>query len=190
MNDAPIAPRAQAPARSHRLRDGTVVVTRPIEPTDADALQWFHDHLSDESIRRRFFNLHRRLSPTEVHRFTEVDHREREAYVAEVEGELIGVGRYDGRADSSRAEVAFVVADAWQGHGVGTVLLQRLAEHASSVGIDVFTAEVLADNRAMIDVFEHACAATSSTIEGGVVCLTMPIAGIHDVTAEISGFTS
>jgi RimJ/RimL family protein N-acetyltransferase len=162
----------------HRLPDGTEIVSRPIEPPDADALVVFHDQLSDESIRRRFFNLHRHLSPTELHRFTEVDHRQREAYVAEAGGCLIGVGRYDGAVASDCAEVAFVIADAWQGHGVGTVLLRRLADHAAGSGITTFTAEVLPDNRPMIDVFVHACEGAMSRLEGGVVHLEMPVAAI------------
>jgi GNAT superfamily N-acetyltransferase len=169
------------PARRvlHRLRDGTEAMTRPITPGDAGDLRCFVAAMSDESNRRRFFTLHRRLSDAEVHRFTHVDHRDREAYVAMVMDEVVAIASYERESERSRAEVAFAVADPWHGLGLGTLLLQRLAAHARSEGVTVFTADVLTDNRPMIDVFEHAATATCSMDVGGVLHLEMPVASIH-----------
>ena len=52
-----------------------------------------------------------------------------------------------------RAEVAFAVADALQGHGIGTRLLEHLAASRAAQGIETFDAYVLGDNRRMLDVF-------------------------------------
>ena len=93
---------------------------RPIEPTDAAALVRFHAHLSDRTIQLRYFNLHPNLAPDEVAHLTCVDGFNRVAYVVEHDGEIIAVGRYDRLEDPCRAEVAFVVADEFQHHGLGT----------------------------------------------------------------------
>lgn len=133
--------------------DGTVVHVRPIRPGDASRLVDFHDHLSPTTVWRRFFTAHPHLSPREVERFTHLDYRRRLALIAEVDGELIGVGRFDRLEPGEVAEVAFVVADRWQHHGVATVLLRRLVAAARARGIHGFVAETMSDNRDMLAVF-------------------------------------
>ena len=72
--------------------------------------------------------------------------------------------------------MAFVVADAYQHHGLATMLLHRLANAARSVGITRFIAEVLAENRSMLSVFHDAGFPIESKTEWGTVKLTMTIA--------------
>ena len=151
------------------LRDGTVIEVRPIEPADGGALVAFHEQLSRESARLRFFNMHPHLSEREVERFTNVDHHERQAFVAVRGAEIIAVGRYDRAGDADEAEVAFVVADAWQGRGIATVLLDRLAAQARTEGLVRFTAETLCENRAMRAVFNKWGNVLRNSIEAGVV---------------------
>ena len=77
------APRAEPPAiHDALLSDGTLVQVRPIEPADAERLVRFHESLSPETTRLRFFSYHPHLSAAEVARFTTVDHHDREAMVA------------------------------------------------------------------------------------------------------------
>jgi RimJ/RimL family protein N-acetyltransferase len=71
--------------------------------------------------------------------------------------------------------VAFVVADAYQHHGLATMVLHRLSDKARSIGITRFTAEVLAENRAMLSVFHNAGFPIESNIEWGTVTLRMLI---------------
>jgi RimJ/RimL family protein N-acetyltransferase len=149
------------------LLDGTRVGIRPIEPSDAADLVVFHDSLSRESTRMRFFTLHPHLSEREVERFTTVDHHDRQALLAVAEGRIVGVGRYD-RCGPDEAEVAFVVADAWHGRGVATILLDRLAHQAREEGISRFVADTLADNQAMRDVFSHWGRVVRTSMEAGV----------------------
>src|SRR5262249_43946832 len=73
------------------------------------------------------------------------------------------------------AEVAFVVADEYQHHGIGSLLLDELARAALQRGIDTFRADTLAENRAMLDVFHHAGFPVVSSIEYGTVRLRFPI---------------
>jgi RimJ/RimL family protein N-acetyltransferase len=148
---------------------------RPIAPSDADALVRFHKQLSDQTIRLRYFNLHRNLAPDEVAHLTTVDGFNRVAYVVEHKNEIVGVGRYDRCDKLCRAEVAFVVADEFQHHGLGPMLLDRLVKTAKLVGIGEFCASVLAENTAMLAVFH--CAGFPFTEEhvSDVVELTMEI---------------
>ena len=85
-----------------------------------------------------------------------VDGLNRVAYVVEHEGEIVGVGRYDRTNKPCRAEVAFVVADEFQHHGLGTMLFERLVETAKQPGIGEFCASVLAENATMLAVFHGA----------------------------------
>ncbi len=128
---------------------------RAIEPTDAPALIKAHDHLSDETRRRRFFRPHPVLTPSEAEFFSTVDHVDREALVA-VEGKyIVGVARYD-RVGDDAAEVAVVVGDPWQGQGIGARLMDRLAKRACANGITHFVADTMGDNHAAKALIRHA----------------------------------
>jgi acetyl coenzyme A synthetase (ADP forming)-like protein len=158
------------------LRDGSTVGLRPILPTDGEGLQSMLANMSVDSVYQRFFRVKRTLEPEELHHFTHLDYRNRMAFVAIDDGELIGVGRYD-RKDSAKpeAEVAFAVIDAHQGRGIGTQLLQHLAEYARRHGITSFRAFVLADNHAMIRVFRDARFRMHRDLdEGGVYTVEFP----------------
>ncbi|PWJ49277.1 Acyl-CoA synthetase (NDP forming) [Quadrisphaera granulorum] len=157
------------------LRDGGAAHIRPIQPHDADALQAFHVAQSPRSTYLRFFAPMPRLSPRDLTRFTTVDHHDRVALVVLVGDAIIGVGRYD-RVEEGVAEVAFNVSDAHQGRGVGSVLLEHLVVAAREQGITRFVAEVLPENRKMLDVFTEAGFATTRAVEDGVVMLTVDIA--------------
>ena len=120
------------------LRDGSVAHLRPITPADAEAVRRFHAGQSDESIYMRFFAPLRQLRDRDVTRFTNVDYVDRAALVATVRGQIIGIGRYD-RITPTSAEVAFNIADSFQGKGIGSVLLEHLAVIAWEAGIEEFT---------------------------------------------------
>jgi GNAT superfamily N-acetyltransferase len=148
---------------------------RPIASTDAAALVRFHAHLSRRSIQLRYFYPHRELQPAEIAHLTCVDGFNRVAYVVEHHGEIVAVGRYDRLEDRCSAEVAFVVADEFQHHGLGTTLLQRLVETATRAGIGDFKASVLAENSTMLAVFHGAGFPVAQTRVADVVELTMEI---------------
>lgn len=150
------------------LRDGTVASLRPIRPADVDGIHRFHAAQSDESIYLRFFAPLRRLSDADVHRFTHVDYVDRVALVVTMREEIIGIGRFD-RLDAGTAEVAFNISDHYQGKGIGSVLLEHLAAIARDLGIARFTAEVLPQNRRMLDVFSDAGYEVARRVEDGVV---------------------
>ena len=162
------SPTTPAPATTATLRDGTVVDIVAMRPSDAARLVRFHHTLSRATTYMRFFSFHPELSTDELYRFTHVDHRDREAVVAVAEGEIVGVARFDRVDDSTDAEVAFVVADSWQGRGLGTRLFEHLTRRARDVGIDRFVADTLAHNRPMLAVFHHAGLPVTDHLEAGV----------------------
>jgi GNAT superfamily N-acetyltransferase len=156
------------------LRDGQSVFIRPIRPSDADALVEFHEHLSDATKRLRFFRLHPHLTEREVTRFTNVNHHSREALVALYLGRVIGVGRFDAMGPDI-GEVAFVVADEWQSHGLGSRLLARLGAWAHDSGFTRFEADVLGGNVRMLHVFARYSPERTTSFADGVVHVDMPI---------------
>ncbi len=158
-----------------QLADGRAILIRPIRPDDQQKLAEFHEHLSDQSVLRRYFYLHPRLSSAEIEHLTQVDYVGRLALVAEDAASLVAVGRYDLLPGTREAEVAFVVADQYQHHGLGSLLLQRLAAAARERDIDAFTAQTMAENRDMIDVFMNSGYPVSSTSEWGTVTVHFPI---------------
>ncbi len=148
---------------------------RPVTPGDGDALIRFHSRLSPETVRRRYFYPHPQLSSKEVTRLTCVDGVDRAAFVVEVGGEIVAVARYNRLDDPTVAEVAFVVADDFQHHGIATMLLRKLARTARSVGISQLRAEVLAENAPMLAVFHSAGFPISESREREVVELELEI---------------
>jgi acyl-CoA synthetase (NDP forming)/RimJ/RimL family protein N-acetyltransferase len=156
------------------LRDGRICHIRPIRPEDQEALAAFHESLSPETVYFRFFAPYPRLTEKDLLRFTNVDYVDRVALVAEIAGEIIGVGRYD-RIDRVEAEIAFVISDEHQGRGLGSILLEHLAVAARERAITRFEAEVLPSNRRMLATFEEAGYKPTSSMDEGVVKLHFDI---------------
>mgnify|MGYP002718293032 CR=1 FL=1 len=156
------------------LRDGATAHVRPIRPSDADGIQEMHSRQSPESIYLRFFAPLPVLPQKDLDRFVHVDHHDRVAFVMTIGEEIIGVARYD-RIDDTAAEVAFNIADAHQGRGIGSIFLEHLAAAARERGFEVFTAEVLPQNRSMLQVFAAAGYEVSREFDDGVVAVRFEI---------------
>lgn len=158
------------------LKDGGGARIRPIKPDDGDLLRAFFERLGPESRYFRFFKIKKSLSDDEVEFFTHVDYDDRMAMVVVLDGEFIGVGRYDREGDDSEiAEVAFAVADEHQGRGIGTELLELLTAYARDHGIEKFTAYVLAENRQMMRVFRNSGYELTRTMDSGVYTVDFPV---------------
>jgi RimJ/RimL family protein N-acetyltransferase len=139
------------------LSDGAILPYRPIAPIDQAALQRFHARLSDRSIHQRFFHSQPALGETQAHYFTHLNGIDRFALIAidpDLPSEIAGVVRFDREPESDRAEYAAVVADRWQGRGLGTALTRLLVDAAKARGVHWFNADVLPDNRRMLGLFE------------------------------------
>jgi acetyltransferase len=139
------------------LRDGTRVPMRPMRPEDIDYEQRFVRGLSDQSRYQRFLHQLPELPPAMLARFTQLDYDRELALVAFApdRSEFIGVGRYMPNADGETAEFALTVADKWQGHGLGRVLLEKLCDCARAAGYRTLYGHILNANRDMLGLADR-----------------------------------
>jgi acetate---CoA ligase (ADP-forming) len=136
------------------LRDGATVHVRPVRPDDGPAIHDFLQAVSRESIGFRFFGTPNIDWATAW--AVNVDYANRFGLVVEsgAPRAIVAHAVYM-RCGDDRAEVAFLVTDAWQGRGIATILLAHLAEVAEQHGISTFVAQVLPHNHRMVDVFRE-----------------------------------
>jgi acyl-CoA synthetase (NDP forming)/GNAT superfamily N-acetyltransferase len=136
------------------LRNGEAVVVRPIRPADAPALAGLRAATSPGTPHRHVLLSGPDLSPDAAAHFSEVDYDARMAFVAVVSDELVGLASYDRLGTPVPvAEASFLVADAYRGHGVTTLLFESLGEYARTKGILRFIAEVKTQNTALLELF-------------------------------------
>ena len=157
--------------RRTTLRDDTPVLIRQIRPSDRDRLSEGLRRLSPDSRYQRFHAEINELTEEQLDYLTQVDHRDHEALVAldadrpEVPG--IGVARFIREPNEREvAEAAITVADEYHGLGAGTLLLGALAARARTCRVRVFRNYVLADNQAMLDVFDNLGASREPETQG------------------------
>ncbi|RMG58722.1 MAG: GNAT family N-acetyltransferase [Gammaproteobacteria bacterium] len=136
--------------RRERLEDGSPLLIRPLRPEDARNPGRFTEQLSPESLRQRFLHPPPALTPELIAQLSILDlHREHALLaLAGTEEEPAGVARYTCR--DGAAEFAILVADRWQGHGIGRRLMEALMETARAYGCRRMYGLVLADNRRML----------------------------------------
>ena len=141
-------------AREHVLADGTRLMIRPIRPEDAASESAFVNSLSQRARYLRFMYTLKEITPEMLLRFTQIDYEREMALVA-----LVGVGgretqiavaRYAGYENRNGCEFAIVVADAWQGKGIATEMLERLIEIARDRRLELMEGLVLKENADMI----------------------------------------
>ena len=157
------------------LRNGKTLHLRPIRPEDRGPLLELFSDLSPDSMHYRFFDTRRpeaALESTPV----EIDYDSEFGVVAELAGRVEGVVHYfRSRQYPAQAEVAFTISDRLQGCGVGTRLLEHLAGIARRRGITSFVAEVLEDNRKMMDVFLDSGFTVTRKVDSGAVSVVLSL---------------
>jgi RimJ/RimL family protein N-acetyltransferase len=121
-----------------------------LESTDRSALRRFFFKLSAETLYRRFHSPIVRPEQTHPERLLDIDHYDREAVLAVVNDEIVGVARYARRPGSEAAELAVVVADDWQRQGLATRMCGVLADLAAGAGVRQFNLNMQADNPAVL----------------------------------------
>lgn len=158
MNDVPSPAAPEPPAgypaeleRTWLAADGTTVRLRPLRPDDLDReLQFIHG-LSRETLYLRLQYVSREVRREDALRLLDLDYRDRMAVAASVgqppDETLIGVSRYARIDGTDQADCAIVVADAWQGRGVGTELMRSLGRAARANGIRTLVGSSLGENQ-------------------------------------------
>jgi GNAT superfamily N-acetyltransferase len=150
-----------------RLRDGRVVRLRPLEREDRERLQRLSLRLTPRSIYRRFLGPLPQPCDRTLDRLVDVDHWDREALAAVAGDEIVGVVRYARLPGREAAELAVLVADDWQGRGLGRLLVQRLAHLAHLRCIRTFTGTMLADNVPMLQLLRSFGPGLNAQWQGG-----------------------
>ena len=161
------------------LRDGAKVHIRPIRPEDDHVLVDLFHHLSPQSIYQRFFTAMPELTPGMARYLSHVNYTNRLALVAESGGELVGVGRYERTNDADTVELSLVIVDAWQGRGLGRILLRETIKAAEANGIGRFMADVLSENRRMLRLLMEETQVTEKKSEAGVTQFLLTARGLR-----------
>jgi acetyltransferase len=133
-----------------RLRDGRTVVLRPIKPEDEPLWLEMFQNFSEESIRYRFFQILKDTPHETRVRYCNIDYDREIAIVAELTEEgrkrILGVSRVSIEPDGKTGEIAFIVADPWQGLGLGTKMVDYVLEICADMKLETIYAIMLADN--------------------------------------------
>lgn len=136
-----------------QLRDGTVVLIRPLRPADREREEEFVRALSPEARRFRFLGSFREASPELIDQLMDIDEDQRMAFVAlaHQDGHLreVGISRYSATTDRSRCECAVTVADDWRHRGLAVLLMRHLIEVAGEHGFREMFSIDAADNQPM-----------------------------------------
>jgi acetate---CoA ligase (ADP-forming) len=171
------------------LRDGRTLRLRPPRKDDAAALLEFFGGLSEQSLYRRFHGFPH-LGDALVEPLLEPDWNERGALLGTLADgdreQVVAVANYVRLRDPVLAEAAFAVADAHQRRGIGTRLLEQLAERAAYVGIESFVAEVLPGNKQMLGVFEAVGFELTRELQGGELEVRFPIAATERYETRVA----
>jgi acetyl coenzyme A synthetase (ADP forming)-like protein len=152
------------------LKDGSSLHLRPILMSDEERLLALFSRMSKQTIYLRFHHVLTYMSKEEARRFCTVDYVNTFALVGTLgeglEERIIAVGRYARQPGANRAQIAFEVEDKYQGLGIGTHLLDQLAYIARDKGMTMFEAEVLAENKDMMNVLINSGFEMKRTYQG------------------------
>jgi RimJ/RimL family protein N-acetyltransferase len=168
---------AEYSVREH-LRNDRPIAIRALRPDDRAGMLAAIGRTSMQSLQRRFFVPKKGFSEQEMAFFLNIDFESHVAIVAEVEEDghpvISGGGRYI-VVQPGQAEIAFVVVDAYQGQGIGTILMRHLAVLARNAGLKELIAEVLPENTAMLKLFKKFGFRTDAKGSPQVVHLTLQL---------------
>lgn len=162
---------------------GPSLLIRPLRPDDLERELRFIRGLSQQTLYQRVQYSASDVTAGDAERLLELDYVNSMA-IAAIAGpagadEIVGVSRYARIGDTPRAECAIVVADAWQGHGLGTELMRSLARAARSRGILALVGLSLAENRRIgAWARQFGCPATTEPNSGGMLQVTLDLSAL------------
>jgi acyl-CoA hydrolase/RimJ/RimL family protein N-acetyltransferase len=167
-------------ACSHTFKGKLAVRFRAIKPSDEEEMRRLFYRFSDTAVYYRYFSPIKTMPHRKMQEYVNVDYQRMLSVVGSIDEagteRIIAEGRYVRHHDRPLADVAFVVDETYQGRGVASYLLAMLIRFAREQGIEGFTADVLADNKAMLKVFEKAPFPIRAVLEFGIYNLTIPFA--------------
>ncbi len=164
-----------------RTRDGAELLLRPVLPGDSERTLQGHVRFSSETLYRRFMSA-RVPSPALMDYLAEVDYVDHFVWVmTDHDGNPVADARFvRDDHDPAVAEIAFTVADAYQGRGIGSFLIAALSVAARAAGVEKFSGRMLADNVAMRTIMDH-YGAFWERDDVGVVTTVVDVPEVHDL---------
>jgi len=163
---------------AHTFKEGLAVHFRAIKPSDEEEMRKLFYRFSDNAVYYRYFSPIKSMPHCKMQEYVNVDYQRTLSIVGTVSESgrerLIAEGRYVRHHDRPSADVAFVVDENYQRVGIASFLLTMLIRVAREQRIEGFTADVLADNKAMLKVFEKASFPIRAVLECGIYNLTIP----------------
>lgn len=153
----------------------STVSVRPVGEYDEDRLRGMFSRCSPDTIYRRFHAPYPRVPGWMIEKLVDVDHDLTESLVATAGDEVVGEAMYARPDGGPEAEVAVVVEDGWQSHGVGRLLLAELAATARARGIRALTGVVLGENRRMLGLVRAASAEVGYSVDHGAYVVRAPL---------------
>jgi len=156
--------------RYETLRDGTQIFFRPVKPTDEPALSEMLYSLSESSVTTRYFTSSMTFPHQAVQKLTNIDYHNDLAIVGAVPGpggeQIVAIAQYFLDPKTKSAEIAFLVQEEWQDRGMGTFLLEYLAQIARRRGVSRFRAKVLPHNKPMLTIFHNSGYKVNTEFDG------------------------
>jgi acyl-CoA synthetase (NDP forming)/GNAT superfamily N-acetyltransferase len=177
------------PPRYALLADGSAALIRSAGPADRAAVLTMHEAMSAQSAYLRFFNFSTLAAGQEASRVCREPEPGHAALLAWCGDEVVGCASYERIGDGGSAEVAFAVADRMHHKGIATLLLEYLVAQARESGVSTFTADQLAENSAMMQVFRDAGLPARRRLEDGVIEVTIPLPR-DDTDATMAAYLS
>ena len=163
------------------LKNGQGIFLKPATPDDISKVESFMNRVSRESLRMRFMASISQVSSSVINELCNGDFKSSGCLLAITgengDGKVVGLGNYITAANGHTAEVAFLIEDGFQGKGIGTLLLERLAGLAAANGFVEFEAEVLPENQQMINVFKSSGFEKHQVWDSDTVHIELPVGG-------------
>jgi acetyltransferase len=165
-----------------RVKGDKEVLVRPIRGEDEPELKTFHEELSIESIRYRFFTARRNFRHRDLALFAQIDYQQEMAFVAfNKDGEILGVVRTWTDADQLQAEFSILVADNAKGLGLGSTLMNKMIRYSTGKGTIEMKGTVLSDNTPMLKLANKLGFKVKRRLDGDVVEIRLPL---NEITQE------
>jgi len=171
-------------ACSHKFKDDLTVRFRAIKPSDEDEMRRLFYRFSDQAVYYRYFSPIKTMPHRKMQEYANVDYRHVMSIVGVIDEsgveKIIAEARYVRSKDRPYADTAFIVDESYQDKGIASYLFNLLIQVAREEGIGGFTADVLADNKSMMKVFEKTAFPVKAVLSAGVYKLSIPFTSASD----------